>query len=92
MKRFNVDEERFRRKQPQWFITGCKEDGLRADRSRGAHDDDDRKMVEIYELYEEQCQREGVVDFGELMLRSYELLRATTIRCASITSGASATS
>jgi DNA helicase-2/ATP-dependent DNA helicase PcrA len=31
--------------------------------------------VEIYQLYEEQCQREGVVDFGELMLRSYELLR-----------------
>jgi DNA helicase II / ATP-dependent DNA helicase PcrA len=31
--------------------------------------------VELYQLYEEQCQREGVVDFGELMLRSYELLR-----------------
>ena len=29
----------------------------------------------IYQLYEEQCQREGVVDFGELMLRSYEVLR-----------------
>ena len=37
--------------------------------------DDDRKKVELYQLYEEQCQREGVVDFGELMLRSYELLR-----------------
>jgi DNA helicase-2/ATP-dependent DNA helicase PcrA len=36
---------------------------------------DARKKVEIYQLYEEQCQREGVVDFGELMLRSYELLR-----------------
>jgi len=32
-------------------------------------------MIEIYQLYEDQCQREGVVDFGELMLRSYELLR-----------------
>ena len=38
-------------------------------------DEEDRKKVEIYQLYEEQCQREGVVDFGELMLRSYELLR-----------------
>jgi DNA helicase II / ATP-dependent DNA helicase PcrA len=37
--------------------------------------EEDRKKVEIYQLYEEQCQREGVVDFGELMLRSYELLR-----------------
>ena len=32
-------------------------------------------MVEIYQAYEDQCQREGVVDFAELMLRSYELLR-----------------
>jgi DNA helicase-2/ATP-dependent DNA helicase PcrA len=40
-----------------------------------ARGDDDRRKVEIYQLYEEQCQREGVVDFAELMLRSYELLR-----------------
>src|SRR6185295_434954 len=37
--------------------------------------EEDRKKVEIYQLYDDQCQREGVVDFGELMLRSYELLR-----------------
>jgi DNA helicase-2/ATP-dependent DNA helicase PcrA len=37
--------------------------------------EDDRRKVEIYQLYEDQCQREGVVDFGELMLRSYEILR-----------------
>jgi DNA helicase-2/ATP-dependent DNA helicase PcrA len=40
-----------------------------------ASDPDTRKKIEIYQLYEDQCQREGVVDFGELMLRSYELLR-----------------
>jgi DNA helicase-2/ATP-dependent DNA helicase PcrA len=74
MKQFNVDEERFPAKETQWFIAACKEDGLRANvvEVRG---EDDRKKVEIYQLYEEQCQREGVVDFGELMLRSYELLR-----------------
>jgi DNA helicase-2/ATP-dependent DNA helicase PcrA len=38
-------------------------------------DDETRRKVELYQLYEEQCQREGVVDFGELMLRAYELLR-----------------
>jgi DNA helicase-2/ATP-dependent DNA helicase PcrA len=38
-------------------------------------DDETRRKVDIYQLYEDQCQREGVVDFGELMLRSYELLR-----------------
>ena len=74
MKQFNVDDERFPAKQTQWFIAGCKEDGLRPNRSRCATKKT-RKKVEIYQLYEEQCQREGVVDFGELMLRSYELLR-----------------
>lgn len=74
MKQFNVDDERYPAKQTQWFIAGAKEDGLRPGdiEVRSA---DDRKKVELYQLYEEQCQREGVVDFGELMLRSYELLR-----------------
>ncbi|TAM48551.1 MAG: DNA helicase II, partial [Nevskiaceae bacterium] len=74
MKQFNVDDERFPPKQTQWFIAGCKEDGLRPNMVE-VRDEETRKKVEIYQLYEEQCQREGVVDFGELMLRSYELLR-----------------
>jgi DNA helicase II / ATP-dependent DNA helicase PcrA len=74
MKQFNIDDERFPAKQTQWFIAGCKEDGLRPAMVE-ARDEDTRKKIEIYQLYEEQCQREGVVDFGELMLRSYELLR-----------------
>lgn len=73
-KQFNVDDERFPPKQLMHFIAGCKEDGLRA-RDVPVRDEESRKKVEIYALYEEQCQREGVVDFGELMLRSYELLR-----------------
>ena len=73
-KQFNVDDERFPPKQLMYFIAGCKEDGQRA-RDVPVRDEDGRKKVEIYALYEEQCQREGVVDFGELMLRSYELLR-----------------
>ncbi|XAH24979.1 UvrD-helicase domain-containing protein [Xylophilus sp. GW821-FHT01B05] len=74
MKQHNVDDERFPAKQTQWFISGAKEDGLRPGDVE-ARNEDDRKKVELYQLYEEQCQREGVVDFGELMLRSYELLR-----------------
>jgi len=73
-KQFGIDDERFPPKQMQWFIGGCKEDGLRPNMVE-ARDDETRKKIEIYQLYEEQCQREGVVDFGELMLRSYELLR-----------------
>ncbi|MDB5752874.1 MAG: uvrD [Ramlibacter sp.] len=74
MKQHNVDDERFPAKELQWAIAGWKEEGLRA----GAVDirsEEDRRKVEIYQLYDDQCQREGVVDFAELMLRSYELLR-----------------
>jgi DNA helicase-2/ATP-dependent DNA helicase PcrA len=73
-KQFNVDEDRFPPKQVQYFISGCKEDGQRPVDVQ-VRDDETRRKVELYQLYEEQCQREGVVDFGELMLRSYELLR-----------------
>ncbi len=75
-KQFNIDTERYEPKKLAWFISGCKEDGLRPQMVPvKLHDNETRKKVEIYQLYEEQCQREGVVDFGELMLRSYELLR-----------------
>jgi DNA helicase II / ATP-dependent DNA helicase PcrA len=73
-KQHGVDEERFPPKQLQWFIAGCKEDGERP-RDVVARDEETRRKVEIYALYEDQCQRDGVVDFAELMLRSYELLR-----------------
>ncbi len=73
-KQHQIDEERYPPKQLQWFIAGCKEDGLRA-HQMSPRDEDQRRKIDFYQLYEEQCQREGVVDFGELMLRCYELLR-----------------
>ena len=73
-KQIGLDDERFPPKQLQWFIAGCKEDGLRPQHVE-VRDPDTRRKVDFYQLYEEQCQREGVVDFGELLLRSYELLR-----------------
>ncbi len=74
LKQFNIDDERFPPKQVQWFIAGCKEEGQRP-KDVMVRDPETRQKVELYQLYEDQCQREGVVDFGELMLRSYELLR-----------------
>ncbi|MBV8470161.1 MAG: UvrD-helicase domain-containing protein [Burkholderiaceae bacterium] len=74
IKAMQLDEERFVPKQVGWFIAGAKEDGLRP-KDMESRDEQSRKMVEIYQNYEDQCQREGVVDFAELMLRSYELLR-----------------
>ncbi len=69
----NVDEERFPPRQLQWFVAGAKEEGLRASQVE-AHDEFTRRMKDLYAAYDEQCQREGVVDFAELLLRCYELL------------------
>jgi len=77
IKAMNLDEERFVPKQVGWFIAGAKEDALRP-KDVESRDEQTRKLVEIYANYEAQCQREGVVDFAELMLRSYELLRDNT--------------
>jgi DNA helicase-2/ATP-dependent DNA helicase PcrA len=73
LKSLNVDEERFAPRQVQWFIAAAKEEGLRA-REVEASDEFARRMKDIYAAYDEQCNREGVVDFAELLLRSYELL------------------
>ncbi len=74
VKAMNLDEERFPPKQVTWFIAGAKEDGLRP-KDVEARDEQSRTMVQAYAAYEEQCQREGVVDFAELLLRTYELMR-----------------
>ena len=74
LKSLNIDQDRFPPKEVSWFISGAKEDGLRP-HDIDAHDPDTRRKVEFYAAYQDQCEREGVVDFGELMLRSYELLR-----------------
>ena len=78
IKAMNLDEERFVPKQVGWFIAGSKEDGLRP-KDVEVRDEQTRKLVEIYQAYEDQCQREGVVDFAELLLRTYELLRDNTL-------------
>ncbi len=70
----NVDEDRYPPRDVQYFIMGRKEEGLRS-REALAGDDVSRRYAELYAAYDEQCQREGVVDFAELLLRSFELLQ-----------------
>ena len=74
IKGLQLDEERFVPKKVAWFIAGSKDDGLRP-RDIEIRDEQTRQLAMIYQAYEEQCQREGVVDFAELMLRTVELLR-----------------
>ncbi len=73
MKAMNVDTEKYEPKKVQWFINGHKEAG-RCARDAEAFDEYSMRMAELFEAYDAQCQREGVADFPELLLRSYELL------------------
>lgn len=73
LKANGIDDEKYPARDVQRFINGAKEDGLRPSDVE-AHDSFRRRLIEIYTLYEAQCQREGVVDFPELLLRAYELL------------------
>ncbi|OYY58113.1 MAG: DNA helicase II [Hydrogenophilales bacterium 28-61-11] len=73
MKSMNIDSEKYEPKKVQRFISANKEAGLRA-RDVEAFDVYSTRLVEIFEAYDAQCQREGVADFTELLLRSYELL------------------
>ena len=74
----NLDEEKYPPKQLQHFINGQKEQGLRP-HDIAAYDSYTRARQDIFSTYESQCNREGVVDFAELLLRSFELLKHNEI-------------
>lgn len=80
LKDLSVDEKKFPPRQVQWFINHAKETGLRAAYVT-VEDSFSRRMLEFYQAYEQQCQKEGVVDFAELLLRSYELLNQNEVLC-----------
>ncbi len=69
----NVDTEKYDPRKVQSFINQNKEAGLRADQVE-AWDPYSRHLVEYYAEYDRQLNREGAVDFAELLLRAYELL------------------
>jgi DNA helicase-2/ATP-dependent DNA helicase PcrA len=73
MKSIAADENKYPYRQVQYFINSNKEEGLRASQV-DVIDEFSRNLVDIYEQYDRTCQREGVVDFSELLLRSFELL------------------
>ena len=70
----DIDDGRFPPRQAQWFINSQKDEGLRSRHIEPAHDPFGRTMLQVYAGYEEACQRGGLVDFAELLLRTHELL------------------
>ncbi|MBI2779761.1 MAG: DNA helicase II [Gammaproteobacteria bacterium] len=73
IKTLELDEARWPPKQAQWFINGRKDEGLRPHHIQDNGDPFTRQMVRIYQAYEETCQRGGMVDFAELLLRALEM-------------------
>jgi DNA helicase-2/ATP-dependent DNA helicase PcrA len=78
LKALNVDDEKYPPRELQYFINGNKDQGLRAAQVE-AYDDHSRRLNELYAEYDKQCNREGVVDFAELMLRCFELLQRNEV-------------
>lgn len=75
IKALNLDEKHWPPKQVQWYINGNKDEGLRAAQVETFDDPNQSKMRDIYQAYEDACQRSGLVDFAELLLRSFETIR-----------------
>lgn len=69
----HIDEEKWPAKQCQWYINAQKDEGLRANNIEHYEDDYTKTMLEVYKAYEEACERGGMIDFGEILLRAHEL-------------------
>ncbi|MDD2660393.1 MAG: DNA helicase II, partial [Methylococcales bacterium] len=74
----NLDDSRWPPREVQWYINAQKDEGIRAKHMVETADIHQRQMLRIYRSYEELCERSGLVDFAELLLRAHELLRDKT--------------
>ncbi len=71
----NLDDSKWPPREVQWYINAQKDEGIRARHSMETGDPYQRQMLIVYKAYEELCDRSGLVDFAELLLRGHELLR-----------------
>lgn len=73
MKEIGIDDKKHPPREVQWFINDCKDNGLRANQLNVREFHNREFMLDIYQQYEDLCQRAGLVDFAELLLRAHEL-------------------
>ena len=71
----NFDDKQWPPKEMQWYINAQKDEGIRARHRVETGDVYERQQLRVYLAYEEHCDRSGLVDFAELLLRAHELLR-----------------
>ena len=77
LKNLEMDDNLWVPREIQWFINGQKDEGLRPQHIDDGGDPHLRQKIALYQSYEEICQRGGLVDFAELLLRAHEVLRDT---------------
>lgn len=75
LKALNLDEKHWAPKQVQWFINSCKDEGQRPGMMSHGGDFNQETLIKIYAAYQDMCDRAGLVDFAEILLRSFELLK-----------------
>src|SRR5690606_15876674 len=73
LKSLDIDEARWPPRQIQWYINARKDEGERPQHIDPGGDPIQKQYVLLYQAYEELCQRSGLVDFAELLLRAHEL-------------------
>ncbi|EIT7141864.1 DNA helicase II [Vibrio parahaemolyticus] len=71
----NLDEKQWPARQVAWWINGKKDEGLRPAHIDAYHDPVTKNYLQLYTAYQEACDRAGLVDFAEILLRAHELLR-----------------
>jgi len=75
VQQMELDEARFPPRQIAWWINAQKDEGRRAEHIQPGDDQWTDTLRRAYVLYQERCDRAGLVDFAELLLRAHELLR-----------------
>lgn len=71
----NLDEKHWPARQAAWYINGKKDEGLRPANIDSFNDPVEQTWLRVYTAYQEACDRAGLVDFAELLLRAFELIR-----------------
>ncbi len=78
MKENYIDESKFPARKVQWFINQQKDEGIRAEEVEAGYNFFIKKSLEVFVLYEAYCRANDLIDFAELLVRSYELLKQST--------------
>ena len=73
LKNLDLDENTWVPREVQWFINHHKDEGVRAAQLKDDGDETRRQLIRLYALYQETCDKGGLVDFAELLLRAFEL-------------------